>query len=648
MMNTAGRGLTAVLLLLAVLLSATAGTARAQEDPTAGSSDRDLDTESVTAFFDRRTPELLEEKQVPGTVVSVVADGRPLMAQGYGYADLEERKPAAPEESAFLTASLTKTVTATAILQLVDAGDVDLHTDVNDYLPDDTALADTHPGQPVTLHHLLTHSAGLDDPAWGIGTDDPAEVLSLREYVRETPAKRLHPPGRFTAYTNYGYALVGLVVEEVSGQPYEKYVHEHILDPLGMAGSGVLQPSEALERGSARQYHRVDGEDRRARTDYGLNAPPMGGMYATAADFGRFMLAHLNDGELDGQRILSQDSATAMRERQFSAASGMPGSGYGMWELTVAGRTVLAHGGDNNGAHAIFALVPEENVGVFVATNGDGDPPDPAEDVPTLLLEEFFAEFLPSQADPASSSAEAADVPERDYSGTYRTTWASRSGPESLFSLLDHVTVRQSGDGTLAISGAGAGQHWLPVEPGVFAAEDGSDRVTFIEDDGTVTGLGFDSNVTQNYQRVAWHAHPATHLGVVAAGLLLMVSMLGWSATALVRRLRGQRSRRCRAASGARLLAGATGLVCLGFTGMMVSLAGREDVLNVLIGVRSPLLVAPLTVAAALALGVLACAALAWRHAWWGLAGRVHYSLVTVGLVAFLGFAYHHNLIWTP
>lgn len=608
------------------------------------SAERELDADGVAEFFDQRVPELLDEQDVPGAQVAVVADGETLVAEGYGLADVAEDRPVIAEDVPFLVASVTKTVTAVAVMQLVDAGEVDLHTDVNEYLTEETAVADTYPGQEVSLHHLLTHSAGLEDSAWGVGTREPADVLTLHEYIEQYPAERVQPPGRFVAYSNHGTALAGLVVEQVSGQPFEEYVQEHVLDPLGMTASGLPQPEEAqAQLGAARQYHHVDGEPLRARTDYGFNATPVGGLYTTGPDFARFMAALLDDG----QDVLSSESAAAMREPQFSAAPRMNGATYGMWELAVSGRTVLTHPGQNNGAHAVFGIVPEEDVGVFVAANGTGDPPDSGEDVSTLLFEEFWAEFLPAEEGQGEGTTEATaegDASTEGYAGLYRTTAVSRSGPDSFFSLMDHVTVAEADGGALTV----AGERWDQVEPGVFRPADGADRMTAVEEDGQVVGLGFDSSVFQNYERVGWWSHPAIQLGGLLGGLLLMASTLLWPLAALVRRLRGHRSGAGRAATGARVLAGATGLVCLGYAASMVGLLAREDVLEYLIGTKSALLVAPLTIALALALGVLFCAVRAWRVGWWGTAGRVHYTLVLLGAAAFLGVGLHHNLVWLP
>ncbi|OLE29263.1 MAG: hypothetical protein AUG44_04995 [Actinobacteria bacterium 13_1_20CM_3_71_11] len=188
---------------------------------------------AVSGFFDRTLPDQLARNHVPGAVVSVVAGGRTVFAKGYGTADLARGTPIDPARSLVRIASISKLFTWTAVMQQVEAGRLDLNADVNRYL---TAfkIPATYP-QPVTLQALLNHTAGFEDRVIGTGARSAADVPPLGEYLATHMPARIRPPGRISAYSNYGAALAGYIVSVVSGEPYDAYVQRHILDPLGMA-----------------------------------------------------------------------------------------------------------------------------------------------------------------------------------------------------------------------------------------------------------------------------------------------------------------------------------------------------------------------------------------------------------------------------
>ena len=156
-----------------------------------------------------------------------------LFTRGYGKADVKNDEPVVADETLFRIASTSKLFTATAVMQLVEQGKVDLDTDVNDYLKD-VKVPDTYPGRPVTLRGLLTHTAGFEEHFTGSEARTAAEVVPLGKYLAEDMPARVRPPGEITSYSNYGMALAGHVVEEVSGESFDRYVKENIFNPLGM------------------------------------------------------------------------------------------------------------------------------------------------------------------------------------------------------------------------------------------------------------------------------------------------------------------------------------------------------------------------------------------------------------------------------
>src|SRR6266436_3652762 len=191
------------------------------------------------SFLDALIPSQLQNRNIAGAVVSVVKDGNVLFQKGYGYADVEAKRPVLPDQTLFRPGSISKLFTATAVMQLVEQGKLDLDRDVNDYL--DFPIPKTYP-EPVTLRQLLTHTGGFEETLKNLFVAHESDIKLLRTYlVNEMPA-RIFPPGKIPSYSNYGFTLAGYIVERVSGEKFEHYITNHILQPLRMTNSTFDQP----------------------------------------------------------------------------------------------------------------------------------------------------------------------------------------------------------------------------------------------------------------------------------------------------------------------------------------------------------------------------------------------------------------------
>ena len=191
-----------------------------------------IDPQELASFLDGVLPAQLEAHHVPGAAVAVVQDGRLVLARGYGTADREQGVPVVADRTLFRVGSVGKTVTWTAVMQLVEQGKLDLHADVNTYLTAFKVPA-TYP-QPITLAHLLTHTAGFDDKG-GILARDPADLQPLGAFLSASLPARVRPPGELAAYSNHGTALAGYIVEQVSGVALRSVRRGAHLRPAGDA-----------------------------------------------------------------------------------------------------------------------------------------------------------------------------------------------------------------------------------------------------------------------------------------------------------------------------------------------------------------------------------------------------------------------------
>ena len=187
------------------------------------------DPAELSAFLDGVIATSMESNHVPGAVVVVVKDGEVFFAKGYGYADLENKTPVDPATTLFRPGSVSKLFTWTAVMQLVEAGKLDLDSDVNIYL--DFEIPATY-AKPITLRLIMTHMAGFEDKGDGLFKLDEEEVSSLETYIKTNLPARVFSPGQYGAYSNYATALSGYIVERVSGMPFESYISKNILEPL--------------------------------------------------------------------------------------------------------------------------------------------------------------------------------------------------------------------------------------------------------------------------------------------------------------------------------------------------------------------------------------------------------------------------------
>ncbi len=216
--------------------------------------DGPTDPAELETFLDSVLTAQLEEEHVAGAVVAVVKDGRLFFSKGYGYADVEHGIPVDPQTTLFRIASITKLFTWTAVMQLVEQDRLDLNADVNTYLDfripatlgdGDEDDEDASRLAPITLAHLLTHTPGFEDRVFETVVEDSADLMPLGEWLASHIPTRVRPPGELTAYSNYGTALAGYIVERVSGLPYEQYVAQNILAPLGMTHTTAQRPLPA-------------------------------------------------------------------------------------------------------------------------------------------------------------------------------------------------------------------------------------------------------------------------------------------------------------------------------------------------------------------------------------------------------------------
>lgn len=367
----------ALLLILGLLLAA-CGPAEQETGAVA------IDREELEAFADRFFPAQMQELKIPGVSFVLVQDGEIVLTKGYGDANLEARAPISPDTTVMRIGSISKPFVATAVMQLVEQGVLDLDTDINQYLTT-FQLKDTFP-DPVTLAQLLTHTAGYEDPPYESYTD-PAIVQPLGAYLAESMPPRSDPPGETHRYSNHGYALAAYVVEVVSGQPFDQYVSDRILQPLSMSSSGYLLGPPLPENMAVGYFYEHPNQIPQPM-DYD-NDYPGGSLVSTADDMAKFVIAHLNGGCYREECILQPATLTEMHRQQAQTPHEGQAVTYGFVEAHQDGQRLLGHSGAIRGFGSSLNLLPEHNLGYFFSFNGECYLTSACEIVP-----EFRAQFL--------------------------------------------------------------------------------------------------------------------------------------------------------------------------------------------------------------------------------------------------------------
>ena len=415
----------------------------------------------------------MSAEHIPGAAFVLVQGGRIILEKGYGFANLATKQKVSPQTSIFPIASISKLFTATALMQLVDRGRIALNADVNRYLR--SVKVPTTYAQPITPHHLLTHTSGLDEIP-GRQVASTAEQRPLGEFL-STRLVRVHAPGEMTSYSSYGMTLAGVLIEDVSHLRFEDYLTQNIWNPLGMHRTHITVPG-ALAGDMAVGYEFENGVLQPVPREV-YQTTPASSIESTVADMARFMIAHLQNGRYDGARILSDTTSQMMHRQQVTMHPLIPGWTFGFQVGDANGLHIVEHGGDIGGFSSLLVLLPDESIGFFVVHHREGA--NLRFDLRKRLLDRYFPDRRPVQI-PARTSQSPPQL--QKFAGTYRANIFCHSCKDPGNVQDFDVTVND--DGTITVWG----QKWVEVSPLYFVSVDGRGRIGFKQDaQGRVVAL---------------------------------------------------------------------------------------------------------------------------------------------------------------
>lgn len=332
--------------------------------------------EDLDAYIHRQ----MRAGRIPGLSVAVVRDADTIWSRGYGWANIAHDQRATKDVE-FMLASVSKTVTGVAVMQAVEDGLIDLDADVNEVLPFPVRNPE-FPDDPITTRMLLTHTSTISDN-WGVLIDVYVEgdsSVALGDFLAGyfTPGGKSYDaernflsghPGTRYRYGNVAVALAAYLVEAASGTAFDAWCDERIFAPLAMdETSWHLRGME--RRGIAMPYRYVVTQDRyRAYGQYGYPDYPDGQLRSSAAELARFLLAFIRFGELDGARILQEETVREMRRSQVPDL--IAGQGLIWYVLHRRGERLWGHNGGDSGVATQMFFRPTDGTGVITLANGD-------------------------------------------------------------------------------------------------------------------------------------------------------------------------------------------------------------------------------------------------------------------------------------
>jgi CubicO group peptidase (beta-lactamase class C family) len=589
-----------------------------------------LTAADVATFFDTLIPLHLRRDDIPGAVVAIVKDEQVLFARGYGYADVAAKRPVSADATLFRIASISKLFAWTAVMQLVEQGKLELDRDINEYL--DFRIPATYP-QPITLRHLMTHTPGFQEVSLSHDMP-PSQLQSLKEFLIARLPPRIFPPGETPAYSNYGSALAGYIVERASGQSFGDYAAEHIFQPLGMRHSTYAQPlPDSLEPLLARGYRFASQPPRNFET---VETYPGGSMSSTAGDMTRFMIAHLQEGGLGDARILKPETARMMQSRQFGPIPAKNGMAFAFAEGMRNGHRSIGHGGGLPSFRSQLFLVSDLRLGFYLAQNGIGG------DLPNIAWRSFFDRYFPNAAPFTEATTDAGADP-RAITGYYKSSRRFDTSIFKLYALFNQSRVFQSSDGMIRFDGVteyGRQKPLRQVSPMVYRAVDGPERIEFRRDDKGALEIVGDWSFGV-FQRVPWYENKRLNTIVIcSSAAVFALTLVFWPVAALSRRHYGWRLKLSRANLWVRVL---VRLSCaLNLTFILAGYALFWRLPNPSVNSRVHWLQAAGIIGAVGTLIVLYDAICCWadRERWWF--SKVHAVALGLACLGFVGFA----LIW--
>jgi len=611
-------------------------------------SDRLKNPEIIEAFFDGIITTHMKANNSPSGTISLVHNDRIIFSKGYGFQDIEERIPVVAEKTMFRPGSVSKLFTWTAVMQLKEQGKLDLDTDVNTYLKT-FKIKETFPGQPVTLRHIMTHTPGFEDGGLGyLIITDIEKALPLRDAMEKYQPERVNPPWVQTAYSNYGTALAGLIVSNISGMNFNAYIKKYIFEPLEMNHSTFQEPlPEQLKKNMAVGYTLEGGKYSAKPFEIVASFGPAGALSATSTDMARFALAYLNGGSYSGRynidgnnydnRILQEATVMEMLTQNFTQDPRLPGMALGFYESNINDIRIVGHGGDTQFFHSDLAIDLKNDLSIFVSFTGTGGAA-----VRSVVIPAFYNEFFPDHSEKLSIPDDFGERAGR-YAGTYLFWRSNFSTIETLMNLGGGIKVTPSEDNTLIVSGLKDAKQYIEIGENLFQERDGKIRIAFQENkQGEITGLTFDWLPFMSMYKAAGWKTQSFNLLFLGLSVIIFIGVIlrlayQWLAYKALPKPEKQATTAAVIAAGLNLVFFIVGIIAFIVDGDKLFSEGVT-------GLFKFWLLFPILASLA-GLYQFYQTILVWKSGYWGLWRNIRFSMVSFCCLFMIWFFYYWNLL---
>lgn len=487
-----------------------------------------LTRSDVDAWLDGVMPYALAEGDIVGAQVTVVQDGEILTSRGFGYSDLAEREPVDGFETMFRPGSISKLFTWIAVMQQVEAGRIELDTDVNAYL--DFEIPEAF-GEPITMRNLMTHTPGFEERFRNLIISDPELALPLEDFLKQAPPPaRIFPPGKTPAYSNYGTALAGYIVQRVSGQMFEDYVEARIFEPMGMQRATFRQPlPDRFEADMSNGYRSAsDGEPQYYEL---VPMAPAGSLAASGEAMGRFMIGLLERNP----DVLEPETWEQMYETTYQLTPPLNAMALGFWELDKGNLRIRGHGGDTSFFHSDLNVLLDEGVGIYVVVNSSGE----AGGTLRFSVTAAFAErYFPETVVPLGPRLETATEHGERVVGEYESSRTVDTNFAAILRFLGQETISINEDGDLVYPLFGQPTVWREVEPFVWRHAEGYERLAAVfDDEGALEYVTFEPvSPIMHLIPAPWYRAGSLVMPLLAVSLVaLLATLVLWPVRAVVR-----------------------------------------------------------------------------------------------------------------
>lgn len=486
------------------------------------------DTVALEAYMDGVMETHLRDRHIVGATVSVIQDGKILLAKGYGFADREKQLPVRADATLFRIGSITKLFTWTSVMQLVQLGKLDLNADINTYLKD-FKIPSTYP-EPITLNNLMSHTPGFEDLLIGLFAKDSTAMKPLGEILKNQIPARVHKPGTYASYSNHGTAMAAYIVEQVSGMSFNDYVEKNIIGPLGMTKTTLRQPLPAsFKPNMSRGYKYSGGVYQNESFEY-VPLYPAGSAATTATDMVPFMRMFLEGGKLNDAVILDSATMALMKSPAHQHDPSVNPMRHGIIDMSRGGTEVIGHGGDTFWFHSMLALMPASNSGIFLSFNTDT-----GGGTSGIVMNEFLDRYFPESKLPLVTPFSKEYL--QRFAGKYRANRHAYKDYTSVAGLLNDARVTVLDSTGLRLRSGENVRDLVPIDSLVFVEKNTSNRYVFKKDDqGKIAVLLVGSVPIFAMEKVSGIKSADLHLAIFVIAIVAgVIALVFWPFVALSR-----------------------------------------------------------------------------------------------------------------